>query len=433
MSVESDLVPTVVAGVRPHCCGDHLDHRLTRDHRPHPEPSAIAFSGVVFIYVAAVLCSTFPVPLYGAWASQIGFGPFLLTVIFATNTVGVAVALIFFSPLSDQLGRKPNMLAALILGAIGAGLFLLADSVGVLIAARFVSGLAMGLVVVSAAAALVELEPNGDQRWAGLVGAIANLGGAGLGILSAGIFAEYAPDPTHLVFWLYLIVLAIALVLSTVVPETVLRTGRPIDLRPRRPMVPTAGRLRFIQAAIIGFCVFSLFGLFSSLIASFLRQTMNERNLAVIGTIISAVFIIAACAQAALRGLSASRATAAGLIGLLVGIVGLQAALWRGSLSLFAAAALVIGVSGGACFMGAVAAANRVAPPTHRAEVLAAFFLSAYTGVTVPTLCAGLAAEYFGGGTVTLWCSLAIAMLVLFALFLGYRISREDAAQEAKS
>jgi predicted MFS family arabinose efflux permease len=413
-------------------CGDHLDHRLTKDHQPHPEPTAIAFGTVVFIYVATVLCGTLPIPFYGLWASQIGFGPFLLTVIFAANTIAVAVALILFSPLSDQAGRKPNLLAALILGAIGAGLFLVADSVGVLIAARFVSGLATGLVVVSAAAALSELEPHGDQRWAGLVGAIANLGGAGLGVLSAGIFAEYAADPAHLIFWLYLVVLAVALVLSMIVPETVTRSGQPIDFRPRRPMIPAVGRLRFIQAAIVVFCVFSLFGLFSSLITSFIRETMHEHNSAVIGGIVSGVFLIAACAQAALRSLSPSRAMTAGLIALLAGIVGLQAGLWTGSLGLFAAAALVIGVAGGACFMGAIAATNAVAPPSHRAEVLATFFLSGYTGITVPSLSVGLAAEYVGGGFATLCCSLAIAALVLLALVLGRRVNRDETLQKVK-
>ena len=53
----------------------------------------------------------------------------------------------------------------------------------------------------------------------------------GLGPLVAGLFAQYAPHPTTLVFEVYLAVLAGAALMVLLVPETVSRRDRQITRR----------------------------------------------------------------------------------------------------------------------------------------------------------------------------------------------------------
>src|SRR2546430_6004116 len=100
-------------------------------------------------------------------------------------------------------------------------------------AGRILSGLSAGLMTGTATATLTELIPASASRRASLVATAVNMGGLGLGPLIAGLFAEYAPHPTVLVFEGYLAVLAAAGLCLFLVPGT----GSPR----RRPVIRFAG------------------------------------------------------------------------------------------------------------------------------------------------------------------------------------------------
>jgi MFS family permease len=78
----------------------------------------------------------------------------------------------------------------------------------VLFVGRILSGLSAGLVTGTATATLTELIPVLASRRASPVATAANTGGLALGPLIAGLFAQYAPNPTVLVFEVYLAALA---------------------------------------------------------------------------------------------------------------------------------------------------------------------------------------------------------------------------------
>src|ERR1700742_2662917 len=121
----------------------------------------------------------------------------------------------------------------------------------------------------TATATLTELIPASAGRRASLVATAANMGGLGLGPLIAGLFAQYAPHPTTLVFEVYLAVLAAAGLCLLLIPETVSPRQRPV-LRLAGLGVPERGRGEFIAAAVAAFAAFSLLGLFAALAPSFL-------------------------------------------------------------------------------------------------------------------------------------------------------------------
>src|SRR6478736_9327551 len=90
--------------------------------RSHVAGSAL----VAFGFAVAMMGTTLPTPLYPLYNQAFGLAPVLTPVIFATYAFGVVATLLFFGYLSDEVGRRPVMLAALGLSAASALSFLFA-------------------------------------------------------------------------------------------------------------------------------------------------------------------------------------------------------------------------------------------------------------------------------------------------------------------
>jgi MFS family permease len=178
------------------------------------------------LLVITMLGGTLPIPLYALWEKQMGFGPLGVTIVFAAYVVGTLFALVLFGDLSDHIGRRRVLALGIGSAAVSTAGFLIvsgvAPSIGLLIAARIVSGLAAGFVTGTATAAIAELHPRGDRQAAAVIAAGSNMTGLGLGPLIAGLFAAYVALPTRSVFWLYLGLCALALLALAGIPETVL-------------------------------------------------------------------------------------------------------------------------------------------------------------------------------------------------------------------
>ena len=56
-----------------------------------------------------------PTPLYHAYQDSFGLTPFTLTIIFAAYVLSLLMALLTVGSLSDYIGRRPAILAALVL------------------------------------------------------------------------------------------------------------------------------------------------------------------------------------------------------------------------------------------------------------------------------------------------------------------------------
>ena len=91
-----------------------------------------------------------------------------------------------------------------------------------------------------------------------------------------------------------------------------------------------------ILGAMLGiFAAFSVAGLFSSLVPSFLRGTLGVHNLAVIGATSFLLFATAAISQALSARVPSRRSVSVGLPVLLAGMAKLEGALFVGALWLF--------------------------------------------------------------------------------------------------
>jgi MFS family permease len=133
---------------------------------------------------------------------------------------------------SDYLGRRPVILAALVLSAGACAVFVTAHSAGLLFAARTLQGVAVGTAIGALGAALIDLQSEGSGL-ASLVTAAAPALGLGAGALGTGALAQYGPAPTRLVWWLLLGVTAAAAAGILAMPEPgTRRAGVLASLRP---------------------------------------------------------------------------------------------------------------------------------------------------------------------------------------------------------
>ncbi len=194
--------------------------------------SRVGFRITAGMLTALMLGGALPVPLYVLYEAKMGFGSLGVTVVFATYVLGTLTALLGFGNLSDHIGRKKVLAGAIACAAISTAVFLIATSIGELIVARVISGLAAGFATGTATAALAELSGPGGQRRAAVVASAANLTGLGLVPLVAGLFAQYLGAPTRTVFWPISVCALIFLALLEI-PETVRHPDREFRLHVR--------------------------------------------------------------------------------------------------------------------------------------------------------------------------------------------------------
>ncbi|MER7816051.1 MFS transporter [Streptomyces sp. NPDC096153] len=356
--------------------------------------------------------TTLPTPLYGLYQEQIGFSELMVTVVFAVYAIAVITALLVAGNYSDVVGRRPVLLAAMGFSAASACCFLLETGLPLLFAGRLLSGCAAGLLSGAATAAVIELAAPGKKARAAFAATAANMGGLGCGPLLSGLLAEYAPWPLHLVFWVHLGLIAVACVLTWLLPETVEKPRRWPRLSPQGISVPPGVKGVFVPASVAAFAGFALLGLFTAVAPSFVARTLDVHNLAVSGAVVFSVFLASTIGQSLTPKVGAVRALPVGCGVLVVGLLLVASSLLAESLPLLVLGALVGGTGQGLAFRAALTLVSGAAPPDHRGGTISAFFVVAYAGISLPVVGVGALAMGLGlrtAGLVFAGCVTVIA------------------------
>jgi len=357
--------------------------------------------GLVFLLTMAF--SAVPAPLYVLYAARDGFGPLMVTVIFAAYAAGVIASLFLAGHLSDWLGRRRMAATAVAVNLVSGVLFLTWPTVPGLLIARVISGISIGMLTATATAYLSELDAAGHgglaRRRAEITATAANLGGLGFGPLVAGFLAQYVADPLQVPYLVFEALMLIGLGALALVPETVPRPPARPAYRPQRVSVPADQRPLFFAAGAAAAAGFALLGLFTSLAPGFIAGTLHDPSHALAGTATFAVFGAAAVAQVVLGRAGLRRQLAIGMGVLLLGLALITAAVWAASLALLLAGGVLAGSGVGALFKGSVSTVLGIAPPGARGETLAGLFLAAYLGLAVPVVALGVATELLSART----------------------------------
>jgi MFS family permease len=384
---------------------------------PRRSPPPLAFAGAAYAFAATMLGTTLPTPLYVLYKLRFGFSELIITVIFATYAVGVIAALLLFGSFSDQIGRRPVLLMGLAFSALSSAVFLIAQSLGLLLVARLLSGFSAGIFTGTATATLVDLAPEGRRDRATLVATMVNMGGLGFGPLLAGLAAQWGPLPLRLSFWIDVGLLIPATLAILLMPEPV-EDRSAARLRVQGLSVPADVRQVFISGALAAFAGFAVLGLCTAVVPAFLGA-LGVTSHAIVGLVVFAVFAASTAGQVLLEVVPLEAALPAGCGGLILGMGVFAAGLAASSLALLIVGAVIAGLGQGLSFRAGLAGVNQATSAQQRAEVASSFFVVAYVAISVPVIGEGVLAEASSlkpAGLVFAGVVAALAAIVLLLL-----------------
>ena len=266
----------------------------------------------VLLFGLLALClaiSALPSPLYGAYQREFGFSALTLTVIFAVYGVAALAALLVAGKLSDSIGRKPVLLIAQVMLLAGLQLFIAARSPWWLLAARALHGAAIGSIVATVGAALLDLRPARGAVIGRLTG-IALTSGVTVGVLGGALLGQFAPRPLLTPYLVAGTAVLVTLAGTALMPEPLpARTALNLHIRPR---VPAQIRGPFWFAAVSTGATWAVLGLYLSLAPGLADQAVGSHNLLVGGTIAAALTGTGAVAELFTRRADALRLTIGG-------------------------------------------------------------------------------------------------------------------------
>jgi MFS family permease len=377
---------------------------------------APGFWVIAAAFLTTMAFSTVPTPLYAIYQQRDGFPAYMITVIFTSYALGVMAALYLAGHVSDWLGRRRVALVAVLAEALSAAIFLTWSAVPGLLLARFICGVGVGVLTATATAHLSELRqvsrPSEDASRSALIASMVNLGGLAFGPLVGGLLAQYVAGPLERPYEIFLVLLLVSAVGIALVPETVERLEERPAYRPQRISLPSAARPLFFASAIGAFAAFAIFGLFTSLAPTFLAGTLHHTSRLLAGAVTFAVFIAGAVSQVVFVRMSRPHQLRLGLVAMSVGLIGVAVGGLLPNVWLFVVGGIAAGAGTGLVFRGAVATAASLADPSARGEVLAALFLIAYAGLTIPVLAIGLGITLLPAPVALLLFSALILVLV---------------------
>ena len=397
-----------------------LTHAAPASLRRRPLSPSLAYALVASVVGLALFASVTPSPLYGIYRELWGFSPLVLTLVYGTYAFGVLASLLLAGRLSDEVGRRPVLLVALGGLMVTSVVFMLADSVAWLFVARGLQGLATGLALGAASAAMLDLHPRRDPAAVGLANGVMSAAGLGLGMLVSSTAVEWLPAERVVPYVVLLALFAIAFIGALAMPEPVHARGR-ARLTPQWPSVPREVRRPFFLAALAVISSWSIGGLFFSLGPQFSSSLFHSSDHLVAGIGVFVLAGSAAIAQLAFGRTAPWMGAVGGSIALSVGMLMIVGSVAADSAALYVAGALVGGAGFGVAFLGALRALSAVIPAQHRSQVMSAFYVVAYGALSLPAVVAGLLVTPLGLRTTFEVFGGAVALLALVVAFEAWR------------
>ncbi|PKR53598.1 MFS transporter [Thalassospira marina] len=389
-----------------------------------PNPAVRWFLSLVLVTFLAA--SATPTPMYHLYQEDWHFSATMLTLIFAIYPFTLLISLLVLGSLSDHIGRKPVIFAALVLEILSMALFINAGSVSDLLLARVVQGFATGIATSVLAAALFD----SDHHKGPLANSISPLIGLAAGALISSILVEYAPMPLHLGYWCLSALMAIQALMVWGLPETAKRQHGALKSLMPRISVPVAARQAMLEIVPSNIASWALGGFALSLAPSLIATATGSTS-SLNGGIAVAVLTLAGAASVMIfRTKNPEPVLRFGTVTQATGIALILVAINSAQLWLVFAGFLVAGIGFGASFLGAVRTLVPLAAPHQRAGLMAAFYIMSYLAFSVPALLAGTMVRV--AGLINTANGYGMILIALAAIALTGQIRRRNAACAAK-
>ncbi|WP_231423302.1 MFS transporter [Pseudomonas sp. Leaf59] len=372
-------------------------------------PSLVFLAITLLTFLAA---SSAPTPLYHLYQEGLHFSAGMLTLIFGVYAMSLLAALLTVGSLSDYLGRKPVIFAALVLNMLAMLLFINEGSVAWLIAARTLQGFATGMATAVLGAALLD----SDRQQGPLVNSVAPLLGMACGAMGSSLLVEFAPLPTQLIYCTLLLLMVLQAVYVWRLPESVSRIpGALASLRPTLHVPPQARRALWLSLPV-DVAVWAMGGFYLSLAPSLVRAATGSTSNLIGGGLVAVLTLSGALMILTLRNRPADKVLRLGAGLLAIGVALILTAVHSASLPLFFIATLIAGSGFGAGFLGALRSVVPLALPHERAGLMSAFYVLSYLAFCLPSLLAGNLIRRFGLIATTDGYGAVLILLALGAL-----------------
>jgi len=347
-----------------------------------------SFAGAILVAAS----SSAATPLYHLYQETMHLTPFWITIVFAVYVASLLTALLTVGGLSDYVGRRPVILAALLLNAAAMMLFSEARDVGQLILARAVQGLCVGTGTTALGAAILDT----NRARGPLLNSVTAFVGLTAGSLGTAALITFAPDPLHSVYEVLLGLTAVMIALLWLMPETAARkAGALASLRPH-VSVPRQSRSILVRLTPANVAGWALGGLYLSLMPTIIATAVRVVSPWVGGVVVATLMLTAAIVVAAFRNWPARRLILLGTSTLSLGVAVSLSGIHQQQVAALLAGTVIAGAGFGSTFSGIMRALLPTAAPDQRAGLLSAFYVQSYLAFSLPAVAAGLAVPLVG-------------------------------------
>lgn len=374
-----------------------------------------------WIVTAVFILSNSATPLYVRWQATIGFSSATLTVIFAAYILGLLLTLLVAGQLSDRYGRRPILIPGLAAALVACLQFANAHSVAMLVAARFLSGVAVGVVVSAGMAAVVDLGGPERKRQASLIASVSMVLGAGLGPLLAGGIALSLASPVIPIFTVELVVLLSALAVVLVLPLKHRGTKADHDWSLHLPSVPRANH----RHLLFGIAVFgpgiTATSFVLALGPSLLSHLLGVTSPLIAGGMACAMFLTATGVQFAARQFAVRTIFLCGAVATILAMAGIMLAVISSNAVVLIVAALLAGSGQGLGQLGGLTLIGLHVPGNHRAEANAVLNIGGYIPAGLMPVATGFVIDRAG---LSLGATAFAVVLVVIASIGGMTVFR---------
>lgn len=364
------------------------------------------------ILLTFMAASSAPTPLYSLYRESWGFSGATLTVVFGVYAIALLLALLVLGSVSDYIGRRPVIVGALVLNIMAMVLFLIADTVSMLVAARLLQGVATGMATSALAAGLID----SDRLRSPLVNTVSPMIGLALGALGTSILVQFAPAPMHLVFVLLIAVMSGLAIAAGLLPElSDRRSGVWQALRPTVSVPRDAWRVLLLIAPL-DVATWALGGFYFSLGPTLAALVTGQHAPVIGGLLVFTLAIVAAVSVVLLRTWAPERMLVLGALSVISGVTITLGGVHASSVVLFFLGTAVSGVGFGVGFLGALRTLLPVAQPHERAGLMAAFYIMSYLAFCIPAILAGIATGHMALQLVATYYGAVLIALASIAL-----------------
>lgn len=404
----------------------------------HPEGDAIKRRGFSFFVAAFCLITCFvtaatAIPMMAYWVNELQLSSSEVAMSVVSYFAGCVLTLILFARLSNFLGRKPVVIAALAFGAIACYLFSVGQSASDLYIGRFLQGLSCGLATSACMSWVVDTAPPA-RAWLGtaMTSAGPNIG-LSLGTLLTGLIIEYNVLNPTLLFDACVALLIFCIVLAVLGTET-MRLGTESIGQVLIPKIAIPARLRrlFILSITAFIGTWGVSSFFQGFSAQFAQIVFGESSV-----LLAAVTYLLLIIPIAVFGLISGRFNPSKTLllmstGFLFGAGGVFLTLDMQSPALFMIFVVICGAAqGGTCCSG-LKLLLMDATLRERAGLISALYLGAYVGSGIPNFSIGQLAKDVSITTIANGFCLWIVVMWLIIVLTFVLIKRKPSETEKK-